>query len=291
MKKTFSVIFLVFLFTAPVWAWAEGANIFKIGEDVTIDKGTRVNSVVAINGQITVSGTVDGNVVVIGNSVVLTKSAVVEGNVVSVGGVIAVGTGADIRGTLTEINSSNVSDVVTTLLSDEWEGWSWIWAIFSLIIFFSILIIGILLAALLPGPVHTVGHAMQKETLKVSLWGLLALILIVPLAVLLTVSVIGIVLIPLEIMLVVCAALMGFIAVAQLIGQKVCTLFKGSRPRIIRETFWGLVIIWLIGWIPYIGWMLKVFILTIGLGAVVYTRFGTARHDVPKADAIIQQQQ
>ncbi|MDQ5986598.1 MAG: hypothetical protein CSYNP_02328 [Syntrophus sp. SKADARSKE-3] len=289
MKKTFSVIFLVFLLATPVLAWAEGANIFKIGEDVTIEKGTRVNSVVAINGQITVSGTVDGNVVVIGNSVVLTKSAVVEGNVVSVGGVIAVGKGADIRGSLTEINSSNISDVVTTLLSDEWEGWSWIWAIFSLIIFFSILIIGILLAALLPGPVHTVGYAMQKETLKVSLWGLLALILIVPLAVLLTISVIGIVLIPLEIILVVCAALMGFIAVAQLIGQKVCTLFKGSRPRIIRETFWGLVIIWLIGWIPYIGWMLKVFILTIGLGAVIYSRFGTTRHDVPEAHATIQQ--
>jgi hypothetical protein len=284
MKRIICLIFLVLALIGPTQARTEGLNIFKIGEDVLVERGTKASRVITINGQITISGTVEGNVMALGNSVVLTKSAVVGGNVISVGGIIVVGKGAEIHGTLTEINSSNISDVISTLLSDEWEGWSWVFAAFSLVIFFSILIIALLLAALLPGPVRTIGRAVLTDTWKVSLWGILGLILIVPLAVLLTISVIGIVLIPLEMILVVCAGLMGLIAMCQLIGQKAYRLFKKSDQHIIRETFWGLVIFWLIGWIPYVGWMVKVFVLTLGLGAVIYTRFGTVRSDHSKTE-------
>ncbi len=282
MKKGLSlVLFLIFL-SNPGHVWAEGANIFKIGESVIVDSGTKVSSVTTINGQITINGKVEGNVTAIGDSIVLTKRAVVEGNVTSIGGVVVLGKGAEVQGKLTEINSSNVSDVISTLLSDDWEGWSWVWAIFSLIIFFSVLIIALLLAALLPAHVRAVSQAMQAETLKVTLWGILGLILIVPLAVLLTISVVGIVLIPLEIILVTCAALMGFIAMSQLIGQRAYGLFKRTNRHIIREIFWGLVVLWGVGWIPYIGWMVKVIVLTLGLGAVIYTRFGTAHHTDPQ---------
>jgi hypothetical protein len=279
MKKVFFLMLIIIVFMSPAHVLAESTNIFKIGENVTVDRGTRVSSVMTINGQITINGKVDGNVIAIGDSIVLTKRAIVEGNVISLGGVIVLGKGAEVNGSLTEINSSNISDVVSTLLSDEWEGWSWVWAVFSLIIFFSILIIALLLTALLPTPVYTVAHAVQAETLKVMLWGILGLILIVPLAVLLTISVIGIVLIPLEIILVVCASLMGFIAMSQLIGQKIYGLFRQSGQHIIRETFWGLLVLWLVGWVPYIGWMVKVFALTLGLGAVIYTRFGAAHRN------------
>ena len=286
MKKVMYCALFFLIFSTPAQAWASGANIFKIGESVNIEAGTSVNSVTTINGQITISGKVDGHVTAIGDSVVLTKQAVVTGNVISIGGVIVIGKGADVHGTLTEINSSNISDVISTLLSDEWEGWSWIWAIFSMIIFFMILIIALLLTTLLPVHVRTVADAMQTDTWKVLLWGVLGLILVVPLAVLLTVSVVGIVLIPLEVILVVCACLMGFIAVSQLIGRMAYHLFRRPPHHAIRETFWGLLILWIIGWMPYFGWMIKVFTLTLGLGAVIYTRFGTVRHNhfVKKAD-------
>ncbi|MDD5170784.1 MAG: hypothetical protein PHN75_18350, partial [Syntrophales bacterium] len=119
----------------------------------------------------------------------------------------------------------------------------------------------------------------------VLLWGILGLIVVVPLAILLTISVIGIVLIPLEIILVVCASLLGLIAVSRLIGEKAYLLFfRRSDQHMIRQTFWGLVIIWLIGWIPVIGWMIKVIAITVGLGAVIYTRFGTAFHEKPQTE-------
>ena len=46
----------------------------------------------------------------------------------------------------------------------------------------------------------------------------------------------------------------------------------------MRETIWGLIILWLIGWIPYVGWMVKVCAIVLGLGAVLLTRFGTNQH-------------
>ncbi len=275
MKKTIVAIMLIITIGFAANVQAENATIFKIGEDVTVEEGVRINHVLTINGQITVSGTVEGNVIAIGNSIVLTRKAVVRGNVFTVGGVIVIGKGAEIQGTITEINSSNISDVITRVLSDEWEGWSWVFAIFSLTIFFSVLIIAVLIVVLIPKPIRVIAASIQEETVKITLWGLLGMVLVVPLAILLTVSVIGIVLIPLEMILVVSAGLLGFIAMSQLLGQKLYALLKRPPQPILRETFWGLVVLWLIGWIPYIGWMVKVLALMMGLGAVIYTRFGS----------------
>ncbi|MDI9571165.1 MAG: hypothetical protein QM278_10695 [Pseudomonadota bacterium] len=276
MKKVLSwVLAIIVMCCAAAATAAENATIFKIGEDVLVETGMRVNNVLTINGQITVTGVVEGNVMAMGDSVVLTKTALVKGNVVVLGGVLVKARGAEVRGTITEINSSNISDVITRVLSDEWEGWSWVFAIFSLTIFFSILIIAILVTLLIPKPIQVIAASIREETMKITLWGLLGMVLVVPLAILLTISVVGIVLIPLEMILVVMAGLLGFIAVSQLVGRRLYILFKRPGQHICRETFWGLVVLWLVGWIPYIGWMVKVLALMMGLGAVIYTRFGT----------------
>ncbi|HAJ25717.1 MAG TPA: hypothetical protein DCG53_00455 [Syntrophus sp. (in: bacteria)] len=275
MKKVFVVIILILIVAFAANVQAENATIFKIGEDITVEEGVRVNHVLAINGQITVSGTVEGNVIAINKSIVLTRKAVVKGNILTIGGVIVRGKGAEVQGTITAINSSNISDAITTVLSGEWEGWSWVFAIISLTIFFSVLIIAVLIVILIPKPVRVIAASIQEETVKITLWGLLGMVLVVPLAILLTISVIGIVLIPLEMILIVSAGLLGFIAMSQILGQKLYALFKRPPQHIIRETFWGLVVLWLIGWIPYIGWMVKVLALMMGLGAVIYTRFGS----------------
>jgi hypothetical protein len=184
---------------------------------------------------------------------------------------------AQVSGSLTEINSSNLYETLTAALSSEWEGWSWVFAIISLAIFLVILVVALLIAALLPKPVNIVAEAIRENTFKVVLCGILGLVLIAPLALLLTISVVGIALIPLEVIIVVCSVLLGFIAVGQLIGGKVLHRFKRPHRGMVRETFWGLIVLWLIGWIPYIGWMVKAVAIVLGLGAVLITRFGTHR--------------
>ncbi len=187
-------LFLIFgLLLGPAAALASTeTSIVKIGSDVTIEKGQKIHSVVAIGGQITVSGVVEKNVTAIGGSVVLTKTAVVKGNVVSLGGVIVMGRDARVDGSLTEINSSNLYETLTAALSTEWEGWSWIFAIISLSIFLVILVLALLIVALLPKPVRVISEAIRENTFKVVLCGLLGLVLIAPLALLLTISVVGI---------------------------------------------------------------------------------------------------
>jgi hypothetical protein len=269
------LIVLGLMFGAGLARASEDKNIIKIGSDVTIESGMKVRNVVTIGGQITVDGVVDNNVVAIGGSVVLTKRAVVGGNVLSLGGVIVSARDAQVSGSLTEINSSNLYETLTAALSSEWEGWSWIFAVISLAIFLVILVVALLIAALLPKPVRIVAEAIRENTFKVVLCGLLGLVLIAPLALLLTVSVVGIALIPLEVIIVVCSVLLGFIAVGQLIGGKVLHRFKRPNRGMVRETFWGLIVLWIIGWIPYIGWMVKAVAIVLGLGAVLITRFGT----------------
>jgi hypothetical protein len=250
----------------------------KIGSDVTIEEGTKVHNVLAIGGQVTVDGVVENNIVSLGGSVVLTRTAVVRGNVFALGGIIVRGRGAEVHGNVTEINADDISSAIANALSEEWEGWSWIFAIVSVAIFLGVLLLTILVVFLIPKPVRLIASAVREKPFKVTVWGLAGLVLVVPLAVLLAVSVVGIVLIPLEMAIVLCAVLIGFISASQLVGQKLFAILKRQDQSMMRETVWGLIVLWLIGWIPYVGWMVKMCAVILGLGGVLLTRFGTNQH-------------
>jgi uncharacterized Zn-binding protein involved in type VI secretion len=271
----FLVPLVLLAFAATAAASQESSSIFKIGSDVTVEAGLKAKRVVTVGGQITVNGTVEGDVVAVGASVVLGKRALVEGDVVSLGGTIVKGRGAVIRGSITEINGSNFWAVVSSAIEDEAEGWSWVWAVISLAIFFCLMIIAMLVTILLPKPIQVISATIREETIRSSLWGLLILVTAFPLALLLTISLIGIVLIPLEVVILSLAALAGFIAVSQLVGRAAYAVAKRKDQGVVRETFWGLIILWFAGWIPYVGVLVKVLALVIGWGGVFFSRFGT----------------
>ena len=84
------------------------------------------------------------------------------------------------------------------------------------------------------------------------LYGLLGIILVVPLAIMLAISIIGIALIPLEILAVFLAALIGYLAVAIIIGRRVLRALKKDNPAIILSAILGILILWFIGLIPII---------------------------------------
>ena len=278
MKKgSICLTILLFLLGFAAGARAETINIVKINSDVVIEENTKVNNVVVLGGQITVHGTVEKHVVAIGGSVVLTRTALVGGDVTALGGIIVVGNGADVHGSLMEINSSNISDAISDILSDDWQGWSWLFAIFSLVVFLATLVIATLIVTLIPKPILRISEGIALHTYRATISGFIGLLMIAPVAILLTLSVVGIVLIPLEIMLVAGAAVFGFIAVARITGQRILTLMKKPSDSLIRQVFWGLLILWIVGWIPYVGWMIKVLAMVLGMGAVMITRFGTKK--------------
>jgi hypothetical protein len=277
-KKIVLLLFFSLFFVLPRTVHAESSHVVKIGSDVTIEEGMKARNVLVIGGQVTVEGTVENHVIAIGGPVVLTGTAVVGGSVFTLGGIIVRGRGAEVHGNLTEINTDDISTAITTALSDEWEGWSWIFAIVSISVFLGVLMLTILIVFFIPRPLQVISETIKEKPLKVIALGIVGLIAVVPLAVLLAMSVVGIVLIPLEIAVVLCAVLVGFVAVSHLVGRNFLAVLKRHDQSLMRETVWGLIVLWIVGWIPYVGWMIKVSAIVLGLGGVLLTRFGTSQH-------------
>ena len=92
-------------------------------------------------------------------------------------------------------------------------------------------------------------------------------------AIFLVISVVGIPLIALEIFLVGIAFLVGYIAIAQLIGDKIAALMKRPALSVIWLTVMGLLALWFIGWVPFLGSLVKAVVIVLGFGGVLATLF------------------
>jgi len=98
--------------------------------------------------------------------------------------------------------------------------------------------------------------------------------MIPPFFFLLVISIIGITLIPLIFAALLLACVLGFIGVSALIGNFILTkIFRKHKKSLMQETILGLILLWSIGWLPYIGWMVKVIAITFGLGGVLLILF------------------
>jgi len=275
-RLRFILLLLLLCFLTVADAWGSAKSLVRIGSDVTVEEGSTVGHAVAIGGQVTVEGTVEGHAVAIGGSVVLGKGASVEGNVVTIGGIIVAARGAEVGGGLTEINTSNMSAAISEALSGDWEGWSWVFAIVSLLIFTAILLLAMILVTFIPRHIILIGEAISQNSIRVAFWGVLGGILIINLVLLLVISVLGIFLLPWVLILLLCLILPGLTAIAMLIGRQICgRLFRCRTSRPFREVMWGLVVLLVVGWIPYAGVLVKLAAITVSLGGTLITFFGT----------------
>ena len=286
MKKQFiffiTVLALICMAASPV----DAKNIIKIGKDISINRSEVVNHAFAVAGQITVSGLVENNVTTVGGSIVLTGEAVVRGNVTCIGGVVVMGNGAQVYGNITEINSSNISTALASLFYGDMDAWDWLVDIIYLCFFTMLFMLAVMLAFLFPRPLNAVAAAIQGNKTKSFFWGALATLMIVPFFMLLVFSFIGIPLIPFAFAGILLAFMFGFIGVSSLMGRYTLTkVFRNHKQSTVRETLFGLVLLWLIGWIPfYLGMIFKAIVITTGFGGVLLAVFHHRyRHNVPPA--------
>ena len=105
---------------------------------------------------------------------------------------------------------------------------------------------------------------VQQNTLKALLLGILGLVVLVPLAVFLAITVIELPLVALEVFIVGIAFLVGYITIAQLIGDKIAALLKRPALNALWVTLLGLLILWLIGWVPFLGSLVKAVVIVLG---------------------------
>jgi cation transport ATPase len=130
-----------------------------------------------------------------------------------------------------------------------------------------------------------VATIVKNEPVIMFLYGLLGVILIVPIALMLVISIIGIALIPIELLAFFLAALIGYIAVAIIIGKKILRALKNDDPNVVLSAVLGVLLLWLVGLIPFVGGIVKGIACITGLGAVI---IAVARRNKKTEDLVVE---
>ncbi len=290
------------------------SDLFAMGGDIKID-GEVDGGAVSVGGPIKVNGVVRGDVIAVGDSVELGPEAQVYGNVTSVGGVVEREEGAEVTGEVSEVSlgegfsadwslfDGNVDWGGDAISFDAWVElfWGLVWTSFLVVMCGVILLI-------VPRSVHNVRETAIQEPWKALIVGISVELLFLPvtlvLSFLLLVSLIGIpflLLMPFLYLLLFAAMIFGFAGVAVGAGR-----FLNERFGLgLRNAFICLVVgtvalrmISLSGdfldaiGIPFLiyglfvvfGWLVQFVAWTIGLGAVLVSRFG-ARAPLGSSDS------
>lgn len=256
--------------SSPVLGNSQDENsLVSLGNTVTVEKEQVVEGAVAIGGDVNVYGTVREDVVSIGGSVFLGPEATVHGDIISIGGSVIRQEGSRVGGKITVFDTSDVSGLFSFFTKEHMPRMPEIPRGFSIISFLGYLALALLVVLIIPGTVGYVSFQIEFNTGRVFLWGVLGMVLIAPVAFILAVSIVGIVLIPVELILVAAAFLLGSISVAQLIGKKITVAVKRPGRTILVETLLGTTVLWLIGLIPIFGWIVKILVLLSGFGGVI----------------------
>jgi hypothetical protein len=129
----------------------------------------------------------------------------------------------------------------------------------------------------LPAQTKQVSDTAEKSTLPSLGVGCLTLLAAFPLFILLIILIITIpaaLLLPVALIV---AWLFGWIALGRLVGEKVMEALKAreSLNVPIVAVVVGIILLAIVGAVPFVGWLISLVVGLIAIGAVVLTRFGT----------------
>jgi hypothetical protein len=267
----------------------------------TIPAGTTIRQTVVARGPIVVAGRVNGSVVSLAGDVTIPRGGEVTGDVIAVGGrVVAEGTvGGEMRGMSSlpaRILPAVAAADVRSPLQRTYDGMRLVAGTFGVLL---IIAVGVLLFA---GPNLNEVVATLELRFWRSFWvGLLGQLLILPalvvLVMALTLSLIGILLVPFAIVAYAIAVAglvtLGFLAVARLVGGAVwhSSHDTTARSRALAALAVGIAIffvLWMVGaalaWAPLAASVIRAAALaatwaamTLGMGAAIMSRAGTHR--------------
>lgn len=280
--------------------------------------GEAFGDAVAIGGHLDVQGIVHGNAAAIGGGLEVGEEGQVLGDGVSVGGSVDVAPGGQILGQRSAVGFGPG-------WFGDWDG-DWGWAPFGVFsnlpgIFWAIFRVGLLallvgLCLLVARPsVEAAGRRIEGEPWKALFAGLLTQLLFFPVLVIVTlvlaVSIIGIpllVLVPVAILVLIFGALVGFSAVASVVGRAVERRFGARLAGRFLVAVVGVVAIQAISLIGRLlglpggvlgfigltvlalGFCVKYVAWTLGLGAMTLVALGRDWRQPPPAAARVERE-
>lgn len=276
------LLFLIVLMTTAFTARGNGEDSFIFGDDLTVQKdesidgnaavlfgdavvdGTINGELAVIFGDVVVNGEVGGNVATIFGSVKVGENGVINGSVAAVMGEVKKEPGAVISGEVAGIKGPFKSSGIKFIPAIS------IFSIISLIVFFGI---SSLLLVLMPDRMNFMVESVQQSIGRRFGIGIVAYILFIPAIVALAISIIGLFLIPFFIPAFLLTAFIGMTAIKVALGKRISGKIEGKGAVYIYLLI-GAVLIFVLPYIPVLGWLAYIIVSCIGLGVVLDTRFG-----------------
>lgn len=258
----------------------EGGLLVTDGR-VILGAGSLVTGPVYImGGEVSVEGEIRADLSIIGGEVALGPQAKISGDLDIAGGKLTRSPEAVVTG---EVNRGTGSGVQTPLFP-EWtiiptpEGLALIQRLITFGVNTLLLAAAAAFAArFLPRPVARVARAVTEAPVVTGALGLLALITIPSLLVLMAFTVVLIPAALLGALLLGAVVLYGWVSIGSEIGYRLAR-WRGWSLRPAASSFVGMLLFTLLvngsGFIPVVGTVVSVIAASVGLGAVLLTRFG-----------------
>jgi hypothetical protein len=260
------------------------SNLVVFGGNAAIDAGATVNcTVVVVGGDADIAGAVAEDVVVFGGATVLRSTAVIDGELVTIGGDTTREAGAVVRGGESQgFDFDGPWPRIRTNVPFFDPVLNWYQGVFRTL--GSAVLMGLLaLLVALFLPEHTSRVAAAITAAPVASGGL-GLLTLVAVPVLLALAAITLCLIPVTVVGAIvfgAALLFGWIALGQIVGVRLASALRlyNLSPAVAAGLGTGLL--WLLAsavdavlWIPCVDVVAWGLLSSLGLGAVVLTRFG-----------------
>ncbi|HEX5108587.1 MAG TPA: RDD family protein [Vicinamibacterales bacterium] len=282
-----------------------GQPAVRIGSDYTLAAGDSTRDVAVVSGSATIAGHVFGDVVVVLGQVRLAGTAVIDGDLVVVGGSAAIESGATVDhdliviggaldapagfspgGEHVAIGSQMLGGDLQALVPWITRGlmWGrlivpdvvWVWAVVG-----GFFLLYLLINLVAERPVRACAEVIAAKPLTTFLMGLLVLLLSGPLMLLLTVSVVGIIVIPFVVCALLLAALVGRVGVARWLGMRIVAEDEPTVAKATRSFVIGFAVLCLGYMIPVLGLILWASVGVLAIGAGVASFLDAYRRENP----------
>ena len=260
-------------------ATIEGGLVL-FGGNLSIVQGAKVTrDVVVFGGNAEIAGEVGRDLAITGGNVKLLPTAVVDGNVNIAGGTLDRSDGAVVRGNVSQSSQPaspfrrGAPYIPGVFVNSELaRGFDIVRGIISAL---ALAALGALTVVFAPGAVRRVTSTVQESFVPSLGVGCLTPFVVLVLGIALAITIIGI---PVAILLAIAAAaayMFGWIAIGFLAGERILDALRVRDFAPVLAVVLGVLLLAILGQVPCIGGVISLLIGSLGLGAVVLTRFGT----------------
>jgi hypothetical protein len=258
-------------------------NLAVFGSNAVLEPDSLVTGdVIVAGGNLVVDGRIGGTVTMVGGALTLNEAAVIEGDLATFAGSVNRAPGAEVQGdTFSGLRTPNRIGPAGPVMPQfdfepepprSWFGRFINWQLGTLGSIILMSLLGLVLVVIAPRGVARVASATAAQPALAFGVGFLTLIVgLLAGAILLIACGLGL----LVWLALGAASILGWIGAAVWLGQRLLGALKLRTASSIGEVLAGVVLITLLSRLPCIGWLFWIVFASIGLGAVVLTRFGT----------------